>query len=125
MKGKTMKKLLLLLLPLCLCRGAELYVDVNAPSGGNGSEKQPFNTIQAAADRVNPGDTVIIKPGVYFGAVHIKRFGTKDAPVTFRADKVKKNRVIVTGADKAIRTKAVKWQLHDAKTQTYCTRYGR
>lgn len=117
-----MKKLLFLLLPLCLCRGAELYVDVNAPSGGNGSEKQPFNTIQAAADRVNPGDTVIIKPGVYFGAVHIKRFGTKDAPVTFRADKVKKNRVIVTGADKAIRTKAVKWQLHDAKTQTYCTK---
>lgn len=114
-----MKKLLFLLLPLFVSHGAILHVDVNAPAGGNGSEARPFNTIQAAADKVNPGDTVIIKPGVYFGAVHLKRFGTKDAPVTFKADRIQKNRVIITGADKAIRTKKVKWILHDKATETY------
>ena len=115
-----MKKILFLMLPVLLCHGAQLYVDVNAPANGNGSAAKPFNKIQKAADSVNPGDTVIIKPGVYFETVHLKRFGTKDAPITFRADKIQKNRVIVTGADKAIRTKAVKWQLHDEKTLTSC-----
>ena len=114
-----MKKLLLMLLPVCLCQGATLYVDASAPAGGNGSEAKPFTAIQAAADRVNPGDTVIVKPGVYFGAIHLKRFGTKDKPVTFKADKIQKNRVIITGADKAIRTKQIKWQLHDKATGTY------
>ena len=115
-----MKKLLFLLLPIYLCQGAVLFVDVKAPAGGDGSEARPFNKIQTAADKVNPGDTVIIKEGVYFETIHLKRFGTKEAPVTFTADKVKKNRVIVTGADKAIRTKAVKWELFDKKTGTYC-----
>ena len=114
-----MKKLLFALLPLFCCHGATLYVDGSASAGGNGSEKKPFATVQAAADRVNPGDTVIIKPGVYFETVRLKRFGTKDKPVTFKADKVKKNRVIITGADKAVRTGAKKWQLHDKKSATY------
>ena len=120
-----MKKLLFLILPVCLCHGATLYVDGKASAGGDGSEKKPFKTVQAAADKVNPGDTVIIKPGIYFESVDVKRFGTKDAPVTFKADKVQKNRVIITGADKAIRTKAVKWQLHDAKTGTYKAKLAR
>ena len=114
-----MKKLLFLLLPIYLCQSATLFVDVNAPSGGDGSAQKPFRQIQSAADIVNPGDTVIIKPGVYFETVHLRRFGKKSAPVTFKADKIQKNRVIITGADKAIRTKAVKWQLHDKATGTY------
>ena len=114
-----MKKLLFLLLPVLICRGANIYVDAQAPANGNGSEKHPFNSVQKAADIVNPGDTVIIKPGVYFETVHLKRFGTKTAPVTFKADKIQKNRVIITGADKAIRTKAKKWELHDKATLTY------
>lgn len=114
-----MKKLLFLLLPALFCQGATLYVDATASGNGDGSEKRPFNNVQAAADRVSPGDTVIIKPGVYFETVRLKRFGTKDKPVTFKADRVGKNRVIITGADKAVRTGAKKWQLHDRESGTY------
>lgn len=68
-----------------------------SPSGSNlnrGTEEAPFRTIQKAADVVSPGDTVIVKPGVYTdehecGAadalVCIHRGGTASAPVTFRA----------------------------------------
>ena len=114
-----MKKLWLALLPLFCCHGATLYVDASASGSGDGSEKKPFATVQAAADRVNPGDTVIIKPGVYFETVRLKRFGTPKAPIVFKADKIKKNRVIITGADKAVRTGKKKWQLHSKETGTY------
>ncbi|MBO5644528.1 MAG: hypothetical protein J6S90_04715, partial [Lentisphaeria bacterium] len=109
------KLFLLFLFPIAACFGKNIYVDCNAPAGGDGSKAAPFNAVQLAADRVSPGDTVIINPGVYFETVRLKRFGTKNAPVTFRADKVKKNRVIITGADKAVRLKEKKWQLHDKK----------
>ncbi|MBQ7396893.1 MAG: hypothetical protein IJW08_10180 [Lentisphaeria bacterium] len=114
-----LKKLSLFMLPLAVCSAAELYVDANAKAAGNGSADRPFATVQQAADKVKPGDTVIIRPGVYFETVRLKRFGTADAPVTFKADKVKKNRVIITGADKAIRTKAKKWQCVDKALGIY------
>ena len=109
------KLFLLFLFPIAACFGKNIYVDCNAPAGGDGSKAAPFNAVQLAADRVSPGDTVVINPGVYFETVRLKRFGTKNAPVTFRADNVKKNRVIITGADKAVRLKEKKWQLHDKK----------
>ena len=112
------RKLFLLLLPLYVCCGREIYVDVNASASGKGTKSAPFARIQQAADIVNPGDTVIINPGVYFETVRLKRFGTKDAPITFKADKVKKRRVIITAADKDIRQKKNKWTLHDKKTNT-------
>ena len=37
----------------------KLYVDVNAPVSGDGSEKRPFTTIQAAADVAQPGDCLL------------------------------------------------------------------
>ena len=113
------KKLLFLLLPLAVCCGKEIYVDINASAPGKGTQSSPFTAIQQAADAVEPGDTVIIKPGVYFETVRLKRFGTEDAPVTFKADKIRKRRVIITGADKDIRTKKNKWKLHDKKSSTY------
>ena len=116
-----LKRLLLplFMLPLFIVQAKNIYVDANAGKGGDGSKSSPFNSVQQAADKVEPGDTVIINPGVYFETVRLKRFGTKDAPVTFKADKVKKRRVIITGADKAVRLKEKKWTLHDKKSSTY------
>ncbi|MBR2632530.1 MAG: hypothetical protein IKD29_03710, partial [Lentisphaeria bacterium] len=118
------KLLFLFLFPIAACFGKSIYVDCNAPAGGDGSKAAPFNAVQLAADSVSPGDTVIINPGVYFETVRLKRFGTKNAPVTFKADKVKKNRVIITGADKAVRLKEKKWSLHDKKTGTWYVKPG-
>ena len=101
----------------CSVSAAELYVDCNASPAGDGSKNAPYTTIQQAADQVNPGDTVIIMPGVYFESVRLKRFGQPGKPVTFRADKIERRRVILTGADPSIRNKKVQWALADAENQ--------
>jgi hypothetical protein len=42
-----------------------------------------LKTIQAAADVAVPGDTVLIRPGVYRESVRFNRSGTADQPITF------------------------------------------
>jgi hypothetical protein len=70
-----------------------------APTGRDdapGTETNPFQTVQRAADLVNPGDTVIVEDGIYMrGAARsscgvrsilcIHRGGTAGAMVTFKA----------------------------------------
>jgi hypothetical protein len=66
-----------------------------APQGSDsdpGTREKPFATIQRAADVVNPGDTVIVRDGVYTDLdnegtmVRVRRSGTPGAPITFRAE---------------------------------------
>ncbi|MFF4357025.1 PKD domain-containing protein [Streptomyces sp. NPDC001604] len=68
--------------------GGTLYVnhDVACSDSGTGTQSLPFCTVQAAADVVEPGDTVrILSPNgdPYSGAVTLTRSGTGDAPITF------------------------------------------
>jgi len=42
-----------------------LYVDDDAPDGGDGSKKKPFNTIQEAVDSAGKGDTIYVWAGTY------------------------------------------------------------
>ena len=111
----------------CIITGSvfasELYVNCNASAAGDGSKTAPFATIQQAADCVNPGDTVIIMPGVYFESVKLKRFGQPGKPITFRADKIKRRRVILSGADPDIRNKKKQWTLFDTERQIYSIPY--
>jgi hypothetical protein len=61
-------------------QAATLYV---CPSGCQ------YSTIQAAANVVNPGDTVIVRDGTYAGGsyiVNLKRGGTSSSWITFRAE---------------------------------------
>ncbi len=92
---------------------------VNGKTGNDAddglSPERPLATIQKAADSVNPGDSVIIAPGVYYENVVLSRGGTENAPVTFRAD----GRVVLTAADRAVREKKVVWKLEDAEHQIY------
>ncbi|MFG2936229.1 PKD domain-containing protein [Streptomyces sp. NPDC048282] len=65
-----------------------LYVnhDVTCSDSGTGTQSLPFCTVQAAADVVEPGDTVLIlspDDDPYSGAVTLTRSGTSDAPITF------------------------------------------
>jgi hypothetical protein len=67
------------------------YVSPLGSDEAAGSAKNPFRTIQHAANIVNPGDTVIVKDGVYASPgngpiVEIKRSGRPDAWITFRAE---------------------------------------
>ncbi|CCH53425.1 parallel beta-helix repeat-containing protein [Fibrisoma limi BUZ 3] len=71
------------------------YVSASASAANTaGTEAQPFNTIQKAADRVAPGDTVFVMGGTYTGSginvVGIQRTGLPDKPIVFmpyKADK--------------------------------------
>ncbi|MES2507834.1 MAG: hypothetical protein V4599_14100 [Verrucomicrobiota bacterium] len=80
-----------------------------------------FSSLQHAAARIEPGDEVILHPGVYFGPVTIRRHGKKEAPVIFRADKIAKNRVVLTGADPAVLRQQGVWKLEDERLHLYST----
>jgi hypothetical protein len=75
---------------------ATLYVSPTGSDTNPGTEAQPFQTIQKAANVVNPGDTVIVEDGTYTGfgscatatvkpIVCLTRGGTAAAWVTFQA----------------------------------------
>lgn len=89
-----------------VCHGALIRVE-----GSKG------DTIQAAADRANPGDTVLVAPGVYYESVAIRRFGLEGLPVTFRAEKP--GETVVTRARRDIREGKTRWRLEDERTRLF------
>lgn len=60
-----------------------------SPSGDNANDgtsaSSPLATIQAAANRANVGDTVLIGSGEYIEQVRIRSTGAEGKPITFRA----------------------------------------
>jgi len=67
--------------------------DEEASDVGAGSEAAPWKTIAHAVDRVQTGDTVIIRPGQYDELVKVTASGTENKLITFRADPSRKARV--------------------------------
>ncbi len=63
---------------------AEIYLQADAPAGGDGSLLQPFSQLQAALDAAGPGTVVQVGPGVYTGSAVFRRGGGGDAPLTLR-----------------------------------------
>ena len=111
---KTVKKNLA---PTVIHVNAELGKDSN-----KGTKNSPLRTIQSAVDKVNPGDTVLIAPGVYFETVKISRPGRADQPIVLKADG-KPGSVVITSADKKIRTGQAKWECVDDNLQLYRTKF--
>lgn len=73
-----------------------IHVSTTGRVGALGTQEDPFNSIQAAADVVTPGETVFIHEGVYRETVTIPTSGTADAPITFEG---MPGCTIVNGAD--------------------------
>lgn len=57
-----------------------------ASNANDGSQISPWATINYAATKGNPGDTVLVAPGIYNESVTINVSGTAGAPITFRAE---------------------------------------
>lgn len=61
------------------------HVDPAGSDAADGSEAEPWATLQHAADEVGPGDTVVVHAGSYRG-MDLRTSGTADAPITFSAE---------------------------------------
>jgi hypothetical protein len=96
---------------------------VNAKSGSDSADgltpQTAFATINRATQSLVPGDTVLIAPGVYYEQVRIVDAGTSTAPITIKATDTKKNAVIITLADPAIRQGKKQWELVDNDLKLY------
>ena len=80
-----------------MCRLVVDCTSPNADEANAGTPDRPFATINAAAQRAKPGDTVLVRPGVYREWVRPARGGTADAPIVYEA--AERDRVIVKGSD--------------------------
>ncbi|MCK4613674.1 MAG: right-handed parallel beta-helix repeat-containing protein, partial [Thermoplasmata archaeon] len=50
-----------------------IYVDDDAPEGGNGSEERPYNKIQDGVDNATNGDTIRVFEGTYYENVVVNK----------------------------------------------------
>ena len=77
---------------------AETYhVTPDGRDAASGSEADPFGTISAAADRMQPGDTCMIHAGTYRETVRPARSGTDGKPIRFVAAEALQ--AVVSGAE--------------------------
>lgn len=108
---------LLLSLPSSLLHSVTWHVDVRHgdDTASGRAPAEAFRTLQAAADRMGPGDVVLVAPGVYPEHVRITARGTPDAPITLQAAAPETGEVVVTGAALAIRDGAPRWEQVDAR----------
>lgn len=66
--------------------GMTYYAATTGDDANPGSQTQPWKTIQHAADTLQPGDTVLIRGGIYRECVQPARGGTgEDARITYKA----------------------------------------
>ncbi len=63
----------------------KIYVNINAGQWGDGTEAKPFLRISEAAKLAQPGDEVLVAPGVYREYVDPANAGTECAPITYRS----------------------------------------
>jgi len=75
---------------------AMLHVDAKGDAQGDGSAARPFRTIQAAAEQAQPGDTVLVAPGIYRERIAPPRGGRDGSPIVFRS--AEKHGAVVRGS---------------------------
>ena len=74
-----------------------IYVDAGAKHDGNGTKALPFKRIGEAAKIAQPGDEVLVAPGVYREYVNPVHAGTEEKRITYRSEKLLG--AIITGAE--------------------------
>jgi hypothetical protein len=65
---------------------AALVVALTGHDGAEGTPAAPLRTIEAAAERARPGDTILVRTGIYDGDVQTRVSGTESERITFVAE---------------------------------------
>lgn len=74
----------------------KIYVSQKS-KGGDGTREYPFNSLAQAAKLAQPGDEVIVAPGIYRESVDPANSGTLEKRIIYRSEV--KNGAIITGAE--------------------------
>jgi parallel beta-helix repeat protein len=61
---------------------ANYYVSTGGNDSNNGSQTNPFKTIQKAVNTVSAGSTIFVSAGTYNESVNINKSGTSTSPIT-------------------------------------------
>jgi hypothetical protein len=61
------------------------YVSLSGSDSEPGTRAKPWRTIQKALDSLRPGETAVVRSGVYRESLVMRRAGTASAPITLRA----------------------------------------
>ena len=67
-------------------RAAEYYVSPTGDQDGPGTKGAPWGNLQDSTDRLKPGDTLFVKPGVYREKIYINVSGAPDKPITIQGE---------------------------------------
>ena len=73
------------------------YVNVNMDFDGDGTKERPFRRIGQAAALAQPGDEVLVYPGIYREYVDPANAGTEDERITYRS--LQPLGAVITGAE--------------------------
>ncbi len=74
-----------------------IYVSADAQRGGDGSKERPFRYINDAAQIAQPGDEVLVAPGIYREYVNPRNAGTEEQRITYRSEQPLG--AVITGAE--------------------------
>lgn len=98
MKAKLFLFSLLFTLAAPALSAAELHVTPSGNDENDGSSAKPLRTIQAAADRAQPGDTITVHEGVYRERVNPPRGGQSDGKrIIYQA--APREKVVIKGSE--------------------------
>jgi hypothetical protein len=104
--ARIAKRSRLLLALIVLSSGLRLHAatfevaqrNPNADDTGPGTTDRPFKTLSKAVEAATPGDTILVRDGVYREGIVVKRSGTAEKPI--RIEAAPGAHVVVTGADR-------------------------
>ena len=78
-------------------RAETFHVSPQGDDAAAGTVAAPFRTVQRGADAAQPGDTVLVAPGIYRERVAPPRGGSDGKPIVFRS--AERHKAVIKGSD--------------------------